>query len=314
GTYWRMSRTNFDRLDTERRIWWGADGNNMPRLKRFLSEVKDGKVPQTLWKYEDVGHTQEAKKELLERVTFASSDSVFDTPKPTRLIEQALRIGTTTDTEDIVLDFFAGSGTTGEAVWKLNKTDGGNRRFILVQLPEVTGQPDYPTIADITRTRLKSASQALKKATEGTLPFGGSVTPDFGFRVLHQGPSNVRRFVPYTGTDTSGLLPLLRKDSGLMSHAKSENVLIEILLLEGYPLDSVHDQHPDFLSNVVTQITHPHIPVTLLVCLDDQIEEETADILARKEFEKVIFICLETSLSDTVKVRLSDVVHQVKTL
>ena len=85
GTYWRYSEGRFFELCDDHRIWWGSSGAGVPRVKRFLSEVKSGKVPQTLWKYADVGHTQEAKKELLQRVRFSSSDSVFDTPKPTRL-------------------------------------------------------------------------------------------------------------------------------------------------------------------------------------------------------------------------------------
>ena len=88
GTYWRVSKEKFDALDADNRIWWGADGGNMPRLKRFLSDVQDGRVPQTLWTYEEVGHTQEAKKELIATVDFPNSDVVFDTPKPTRLPER----------------------------------------------------------------------------------------------------------------------------------------------------------------------------------------------------------------------------------
>jgi len=110
----------------------------MPRLKRYLSDVKDGVVPQTMWFYKDVGHTQEAKKELLELVDFDTSDDVFITPKPTRLIQRILQIAT--DKESIVLDSFAGSGTTGHAVLKQNIEDGGSRRFIQVEmLPEVAG-------------------------------------------------------------------------------------------------------------------------------------------------------------------------------
>jgi site-specific DNA-methyltransferase (adenine-specific)/adenine-specific DNA-methyltransferase len=110
----------------------------MPRLKRYLSDVKDGVVPQTMWFYKDVGHTQEAKKELLEIVDFNTSDDVFITPKPTRLIQRILQIAT--DKDSIVLDSFAGSGTTGHAVLKQNIEDGGNRRFIQVEmLPEVAG-------------------------------------------------------------------------------------------------------------------------------------------------------------------------------
>jgi len=132
GMYWRVSKEKFAELDRDRRIWWGEDGNNMPRLKRFLSDVKEGVVPQTLWFYKDVGHTQEAKKELLELVDFASSDDVFITPKPTRLIQRILQIAT--DKDSLVLDSFAGSGTTAHAVLKQNAEDGGNRRFILVEM------------------------------------------------------------------------------------------------------------------------------------------------------------------------------------
>ncbi len=130
--YWRVSKANFDRLNQEGRIWWGESGNNMPRLKRYLSDVKDGVVPQTMWFYKDVGHTQEAKKELLELVDFDTSDDVFITPKPTRLIQRILQIAT--DKDSIVLDSFAGSGTTGHAVLKQNIEDGGNRRFIQVEM------------------------------------------------------------------------------------------------------------------------------------------------------------------------------------
>jgi len=134
GMYWRVSKSNFEKLDREGRIWWGEKGNNMPRLKRYLSDVKEGIVPQTMWFYKDVGHTQEAKKELLELVEFESSDNVFITPKPTRLIQRILQIATEKDS--LVLDSFAGSGTTGHAVLKQNTADGGNRRFILVEMDE----------------------------------------------------------------------------------------------------------------------------------------------------------------------------------
>lgn len=132
GMYWRVSKEKFAELDRDRRIWWGEDGANMPRLKRFLTDVKDGVVPQTMWFHKDVGHTQEAKRELLELVDFESSDDVFITPKPTRLIQRILKIAT--DKDSIVLDSFAGSGTTGHAVLKQNADDGGSRRFIQVEM------------------------------------------------------------------------------------------------------------------------------------------------------------------------------------
>lgn len=138
GRYWVISETKFKEMDADKRIWWGKDGNNVPAVKRFLSEVKDGRVPQTLWPYSEVGHTQDAKKELLDILEFEDSASVFSTPKPVRLIERILRIATRPG--DLVLDFFAGSGTTAHAVLKLNAEDGGGRRFILVSNSEATEQ------------------------------------------------------------------------------------------------------------------------------------------------------------------------------
>ena len=148
GTYWRVSKQKMAELDADDRIWWGEAKDNVPRLKRFLSEVKDGVVPQTLWFFGDVGHTQEAKKELVEILDFEDPASVFITPKPTRLIQRILHIAT--DPGDLVLDSFAGSGTTGHAVLKQNAEDGGDRRFILVELEDAVAAP-------VTAERLRRA-------------------------------------------------------------------------------------------------------------------------------------------------------------
>lgn len=131
GMYWRVKESKFKAMDADGRIWWGEDRNNIPSIKRFLSEVKQGVVPQTLWFYDDVGHTQDAKKELLQIMDFASSSDVFVTPKPTSLIRRVLELGS--DEDSIVLDSFAGSGTTAHAVLAQNAKDGGNRKFILVE-------------------------------------------------------------------------------------------------------------------------------------------------------------------------------------
>ncbi len=135
GSYWRVSQEKFWAMDRDNRIWWGEDGNSIPQIKRFLSEVKQGVVPQTLWFYKDVGHTQEAKKELLETVSFGDSASVFITPKPTRLVKRIVEIAT--EPGDIILDSFAGSGTTGVAVAR----EGGGRRFILIEMEPTICQP-----------------------------------------------------------------------------------------------------------------------------------------------------------------------------
>lgn len=130
GSSWRFGRKKFDEMVADNRIWFGKDGSNVPAIKRFLSEVQQGIVPTTIWYGEDVGFTDEASKIVKE--LFSESSTPFNNPKPVRLIKHILQIATNKD--DLVLDSFAGSGTTGHAVMDLNKQDGGNRRFILVEM------------------------------------------------------------------------------------------------------------------------------------------------------------------------------------
>ena len=130
GTFWRVKESKFKEMDAEGRIWWGEDKNNQPRLKRYLSEVKQGRTPQTLWFYDEVGHTQDAKKTLIEMGLLKGDDTTI-TPKPVALIERVLALGA--DENALILDSFAGSGTTAHAVLKANAKDGGHRRFILIE-------------------------------------------------------------------------------------------------------------------------------------------------------------------------------------
>jgi hypothetical protein len=141
GSYWRMPEETLWELDSDKRIWWGEDGNNVPRIKRFLSEVQEGLIPQTVWDYNEVGHTQEAKQEYLRVL---SDREVFTTPKPVELLKRIIQISMAPD--DILLDSFAGSGTTGHAVLEMNKQDGGKRRFILVQMPHDTKEHEKEQI------------------------------------------------------------------------------------------------------------------------------------------------------------------------
>ena len=134
GSYWRVSKEKLEELDADNRIWWGEKGNNVPALKRFLSEVKQGVVPQTIWSYEQAGHTQDAKKELVRLMDFEDTSDVFITPKPVKLLQRILQVAT--DKDSIVLDSFAGSGTTAHAVLKQNAEDGGERRFVLVEMED----------------------------------------------------------------------------------------------------------------------------------------------------------------------------------
>lgn len=131
GKYWRVSEEKFNALVADNRIWWGADGTAAPNIKRFLSEVKSGVVPQTIWPWQTVGSTRNAKTELLNIMASALEHEIFVTPKPTALLERVIEIGAAEDS--LILDSFAGSGTTAHAVLKANAKDGGSRRFILVE-------------------------------------------------------------------------------------------------------------------------------------------------------------------------------------
>lgn len=196
GSYWRVSEEKFWEMDRDGRIWWGKDGNNVPAPKIFLSEVADGVVPQTFWSYEEVGHTQDAKKEIK---TIFTGETPFDTPKPVRLIERILQIAS--DPDSIILDSFAGSGTTAHAVLNMNKADGGNRKFILVEMM------DYAD--SITAERVKRVIDGYgegKKAVEGT---GGNFSYyELGPVLLlpngnlneEVGPQKIREYVYYMET------------------------------------------------------------------------------------------------------------------
>jgi adenine-specific DNA-methyltransferase len=136
GTYWRYSEETFWDMDEEKRIWWGDDGNSVPAIKRFLSEVRD-LVPETIWTYREVGHTQEAKKEVL-RIMTATDAPV--TPKPVELLRRICWIAS--EPGDVILDSFAGTGTTAQAVLEMNAEKGESRKFILVQQPTETKEDE----------------------------------------------------------------------------------------------------------------------------------------------------------------------------
>jgi adenine-specific DNA-methyltransferase len=175
---WKYSPAVHERHVAENRIWWGRDGrNSVPAFKLFLAEVRDGLIPQNWWPHTEAGHTDEATKEL-DRLF--GGESLFDTPKPVRLVTRMCQVGAVTG-DDIVLDFFAGSGTTAHTVLELNKQDGGNRKFILVQLPEPTSREDYPTIADITKERVRRVIKKLNEEHAGKLDLDGGKTQDRGF-------------------------------------------------------------------------------------------------------------------------------------
>ncbi|WRF19126.1 site-specific DNA-methyltransferase [Helicobacter pylori] len=174
GRCWMTSKENFQKLVDDNRIYFGRNGDNVPSLKRFLSEVKQGTTPLTIWKYTEVGHNQDATKQLL---ALFNNVKLFDTPKPKALLKRILEIST--QENDIILDFFAGSGTTAHAVMELNAEDKGNREFILVQIDEEIKEDksayDFcknvlksakPIISDITIERVKRAAQKIIESSK----------------------------------------------------------------------------------------------------------------------------------------------------
>jgi len=165
GSYWRIPEETLWDLDSDGRIWWGEDRNNVPRIKRFLTEVQEGLIPQTVWDYNEVGHTQEAKQEYLQ---ILSGVEIFTTPKPVALLRRILDIATSPG--DLVLDSFAGSGTTAHAVLELNKDDGGNRKFILVQIPYDTKENEkekFNICQNITAERVRRVIQGYSYTKRG---------------------------------------------------------------------------------------------------------------------------------------------------
>ena len=224
GSYWRFSKAKFQELDADGRVWWGERGDNMPRLKRFLSEIKEGRTPQTLWSYKEVGHTQDAKKTLLKYVPFQHTENVLNSVKPVQLIQRILQLATVADGEDIVLDFFSGSGTTAHAVLQQNFEDGGDRRFVAVQVhePLPTPEPEFGSILGMSLARLKNVAAELEQSAEPGNPH------DSGFRVLAVDTSN---FHDVSATpETTVQAELTGLESNIKPDRTGEDLLFQVLL------------------------------------------------------------------------------------
>lgn len=200
GYCWRLDKKTFEQYVKDNRIWFGSDGNNVPSIKRFITEVKQGMTPMTVWKYTEVGHSQDAAQKLKR---LFDGKAFFDYPKSVELIKRCLQLYT--DNDCYVLDFFSGSATTAHAVMQLNAEDGGNRKFIMVQLPEETDEKSeaykagYKNICEIGKERIRRAGQKIRNEqleikNEG---YNSSLqTPnsslDTGFRVLKCDSSNMK--------------------------------------------------------------------------------------------------------------------------
>ena len=223
---WYCDRAHHQRNVEEGRIWWGdSDEKPKPRLKSFLKEVKGGIVPDTLWLREDVGDNQDSKRRIMD---LFDGRPLFDTPKPVRLITKMMQIASS-EPDGIVLDFFAGSASTAEAVVQKNIDDESQWRYVLVQLPEPTTLEEFPTISEIARERIRRSCTELKEQNSASV----TAPPDFGFRAFKLSSSNIK---PWDADfdDLDGAL--LGAIDNIKSDRSQEDVLYELLLKYGLDL------------------------------------------------------------------------------
>lgn len=243
GRQWAPSYETYLKLKQENRLWFGEKGDNVPRQKQFLSEIQAGVVPTTLMPYAECGHNQEAKKELISLLH--GIGNAFETPKPSRLLRKLLGL-VNFDFNDIILDFFSGSATTAHAVMQLNAEDGGRRRFIMVQLPEVCGEKSeaynagYKNICEIGKERIRRAGKKILSADSGQVSLDGDKPPlDVGFKVFKLDTSNMKLWDDTPIEDGSLITLFDRIDGhidGLKPDRSNEDLLYEVLLKMGYPL------------------------------------------------------------------------------
>ena len=291
---WKFSPQVHERHVAEGRIWWGPDGrNSVPALKLFLSDVRDGMIPHNWWRHEDAGHTDEAKKELDK---LFDGDSHFDTPKPVRLLTRMCQVAAVS-ANDVVLDFFAGSGTTAHAVLDLNKQDDGNRRFILVQLPEPTGREDYPTIADITKERVRRVIAKLNDEDAGKLDLNSGTRQDHGFRVFKLAESNLKPWNTEVAHDAQAIEEQLDLHVDHVRPGRSnEDLLFEILLKSGFPLTTPVDAVP-----MAGKTVYAVADGAMFICLERELTLPLIRTMADSRPQRVV--CLDEGFagSDQLK-------------
>ncbi len=295
GRCWRVTKERFEELVTDNRVYFGEDGNNVPSVKRFLSEVKQGMTPMTIWKYEEVGHSQDATKFLKE---LFDDKSIFTYPKPVELIKRCLELYA--DKESIVLDFFSGSATTAHAVLALNAEDGGRRRFIMVQLPEKCAakseayKAGYKNICEIGKERIRRAGEKIK--SESPLITGDL---DVGFRVLKIDETNFKNFSVSPAELTQEML----KDfaDNIKADRNALDLLFECLINWGVELHLNHAQETFEGATV-----HSYAENFLVACFDKNISLEVVKFMAQKNPLRAVFIdaCFK---SDSDKINAGEI-------
>ena len=315
---WKYESSEHERHVAENRLWWGRDGTaKYPRLKNYLSEMADGLVPIDLWDYRSTGTTDEGGLQ----VKGLFGEAVFDNPKPTRLVQRMMSLATGPGEQGIVLDFFAGSCTTGHAVLEFNRLHNRDCRFILVQLPEPTPtnsiarNAGFETIAEIGKERIRRVIAQMQTERETQLPLESRDTPeDLGFKVFKLAPSTFRQWEPPEGEVGEALGEQLALfDRGLEESADPTDVIYEVILKLGYSLNASIEPL-DLDGNRVYRVTDEEVPPpseervssepsSFYVCLDDRLRGDTID---RLQLDKeTTFVCLDTAMDDSMKVNLA---------
>jgi len=279
GKHWVYARDNMLKMIEDNRIWFGKDGNSFPAVKQFLSDVT-GRRPSSLLMYEDYGHTDMAKKDLIK--LFKDLENVpFDTPKPVKLIKMLSIIGSNED--DIILDFFSGSATTAQSIMELNAEKQSKRKFILVQMPElIEGNPGalkigLNTIADVGKERIRRSGKAIKEESPLT-----TQNLDTGFRVFKCESSNYKdvAFAPkdYTQDMLAGLLDNIKEDRTDL------DLLFDCMLRWGVELSL-----PLSSQKVDGCTIHNVNDGDLVACFDGNVTEKVIDAIAALSPVRVVF-------------------------
>jgi adenine-specific DNA-methyltransferase len=255
--------------------------------------------PPSAWTYTDVN----SERGTEQFTSLGFEKEIFSKPKPIGLIHRALTLATSKN--DLVLDFFGGSATTGQAVLELNHEDGNDRRFILVQLPQKTNNPQFPTIADISKERIRRSIQKIKDSENGKLPLQNRETPeDLGFKVLKLSKSNYRQSeeLPSDTEPEAYIEQLELFNDPLVDGWKPENVRYEVMLKQGYSLTSSIEQITEIESATIYKITDEDKRQHFYISLDNQFHFETARTL--KLTKNDLLICRDMAIDDTTAANL----------
>ncbi len=284
---WRCGRKHYEELEGDGLIEWKQiDVDGKPAWRPYQKFYLEGRKKQASNLWTDIEGNKKASRDL--RALF--DERVFDSPKPVELISKCVGIGA--NEEAIVLDFFAGSGTTAEAVMTLNRQDGGRRRFILVQLPEPTNRDDHPTIADICKERVRRINHRMAASAKEKLPLAGEGTQDHGFRVFKLAESNLTTWDSQMPHDADALAEQLELHVHHIRDGRSgEDILYEILMKSGYPLTT-----PVETSQIEGKTVFSVADGLLIVCLEQELTLELIRRIAELKPERVV--CLDAGFAD----------------